>query len=322
MSRTSTIERARARQVAANAWAIELHVDDPSIATQNAYILRDRRDGLHLVDPGEKSGDNLEALAKGIEALGSRIDRVRTITLTHLHADHGQLSEDVRQLSGAQLILHEREQSAMELLAAQTTIERRRMLGIDGWGVPRSRREEATVLLPPMEPLAADIVITGDEPQRVPEVPYVFIPTPGHTSGHLCVHDPRDGILLTGDHILPRVTPAVGIGGPSPSNPLADYLSSLDRVRRYADSVLLPGHGAPFSGLDARADEIALRHRRRIDEVSAVVDLRPQATVWEVASALAWRRPWSSFHGTYLASALLQTHILIDFVGQELQHST
>lgn len=307
---------APARPVARGVWMIRLAVADPSIRAQNAYLVRDDSGGAHLIDPGEDSAGNLALLTAGIEATGCRLDDVRTVTLTHLHADHGELAAEVRELTGARLIVHEREQAAIDLLSTQTIDDRRRMLGVEGWGVPTGRVDEATVLLPPMRRFAADDVITGDEPQAIPDVPLVFIPSPGHTSGHLCLLHETSGALLTGDHVLAHVTPAVGIGGPSETNPLADYLTSLRRVRRYDGARLLPGHGDPFDGLADRTHAIADRHLNRADEVAAVLAERPGATVWQVASALQWRRPWSAFAGTYLASALLQTSILMDFVGQ------
>lgn len=303
-----------ARQVARGLWTVRLTVADPSIRTQNAYLVRSDDGRAHLIDPGEDSPGNLALLTAGIESTGCRLEDVQTITLTHLHADHGELAAKVRELTGARLIVHEREQSAIDLLSTQTIDDRRRMLGVEEWGVPSGRVDEATMLLPPIQHVAADEMIFGDSPQVIPGVPLVFIPSPGHTTGHLCILAETSGALLTGDHVLAHVTPAVGIGGPSEANPLVDYLASLHHVRRYDGAQLLPGHGDPFADLSARTHAIADRHLRRADVVAVVLGERPGATVWEVASDLSWRRPWSGFAGTYLASALLQTSILVDFV--------
>lgn len=302
------------RAVARDVWVLVQRVEDSSIGSENCYIVRGDDGMLHIIDPGEDTGDNLLALVSAIESLGG-VRAVRTVMLTHLHADHGELAGRVRGVTGAQLILHEREQESIVLLARQTLEDRRRVLGVGTWGVPPDRLDEATHLLPPPELIEADLVVRGDHVQTLPHTPLEFIPTPGHTAGHLCAYDPRGEVLFAGDHLLQRVTPAVGIGGPSATNPLTDYRRSLDRMRAYDDAMVLPGHGEPFRGTTSVIDAIRQRIDRRFEEVSAIVSEQPDRTVWEVASLLRWSRPWSSFSGTYLASALLQTQTFMATVG-------
>ena len=54
--------------------------------------------------------------------------------------------------------------------------------------------------------------------------------TPGHSAGHICLYDTRHKVLLSGDHVLPRITPSVGLHVRSTGNPLADYLDSLKLI--------------------------------------------------------------------------------------------
>ncbi len=67
---------------------------------------------------------------------------------------------------------------------------------------------------------------------------------PGHADGQLGFL--RDGVLVAGEHVLARISPAVGLYPDSRPDPLGDYLDSLRRVVELAPRVLLPGHGDPI----------------------------------------------------------------------------
>ena len=57
--------------------------------------------------------------------------------------------------------------------------------------------------------------------------------TPGHTPGHLCLHEEAGNLLLTGDHVLPRISPNIGLQPHAAEPPLAAYLRSLEFVAAY-----------------------------------------------------------------------------------------
>ena len=134
---------------------------------------------------------------------------------------------------------------------------------------------------------------------------------PGHTPGHLCLHDEDAGLLFTGDHVLPTINSGLGLGGPTASNPIADYLAGLRRVSALG-GLALPGHEHPFTGLPERCDALAEHHLRRAREVAA----HPGGTVWDVARTLTWTGGWEGLRGFTLLSALSQTALHRDFVAR------
>ena len=77
---------------------------------------------------------------------------------------------------------------------------------------------------------------------------------PGHADGHICLL--KDGVLIAGDHLLPRITPAVGLYPDSRPDPLGDFMASLERVAELAPRLALPGHGEPIDDPAGRAREI------------------------------------------------------------------
>jgi glyoxylase-like metal-dependent hydrolase (beta-lactamase superfamily II) len=106
---------------------------------------------------------------------------------------------------------------------------------------------------------------------------------PGHADGHLGFL--RDGVLVAGDHLLDRITPAVGLYPESRPDPLGDYLTSLERMVALAPRVAYPGHGEPIRDVAGRARELIAHHRTRLDETSAALTDEPR-TAFDVSLAL------------------------------------
>jgi glyoxylase-like metal-dependent hydrolase (beta-lactamase superfamily II) len=93
---------------------------------------------------------------------------------------------------------------------------------------------------------------------------------PGHADGHLGFL--RDGVLVAGDHLLQKISPAVGLYPESRPDPLGDYLASLERTIELAPRIVYPGHGEPIHDAGARARELIEHHRRRLDQTSQALD--------------------------------------------------
>ena len=86
----------------------------------------------------------------------------------------------------------------------------------------------------------------------------------------------RDGVLVAGDHLLPTITPAVGLYPDSRPDPLGDYLESLERIAALGLHLALPGHGEPMEDPRARAREIIEHHRERLDETADALGAEPR----------------------------------------------
>jgi len=97
---------------------------------------------------------------------------------------------------------------------------------------------------------------------------------PGHADGHLGFA--RDGVLIAGDHLLRRISPAVGLYPESRPDPLGDYLASLERTIELAPRIVYPGHGEPIDDAAERARELIDHHRARLDGAEAALSLEEQ----------------------------------------------
>jgi len=102
----------------------------------------------------------------------------------------------------------------------------------------------------------------------------------GHAPEHMCLYSRADGILISGDQVLPKITTNVSVWSDQPQgNPLKLYLDSLGRFRPMReDALVLPSHGLPFYGLHARLDFLRHHHDERLAEtIGALAEPRPGA---------------------------------------------
>jgi len=97
---------------------------------------------------------------------------------------------------------------------------------------------------------------------------------PGHADGHLGFV--RHGVLVAGDHLLAKISPAVGLYPESRPDPLGDYLASLQRTIDLDLRIVYPGHGEPIADPSARARELIDHHRVRLDETRGALTDEPQ----------------------------------------------
>jgi glyoxylase-like metal-dependent hydrolase (beta-lactamase superfamily II) len=89
----------------------------------------------------------------------------------------------------------------------------------------------------------------------------------GHSPEHVCLHDPVDGLLISGDQVLPRITSNVSVYPTEPeADPLGDWLDSIARLKTLPEGTLvLPSHNEPFFGLHTRLDQLAADHSRKLE---------------------------------------------------------
>ena len=116
---------------------------------------------------------------------------------------------------------------------------------------------------------------------------WVSLHTPGHTPDHLCLFDPVDGVVLSGDHVLPTITPHIGGDGRRRRRPAGRVLRtrSTGWRRCRTSRVALPAHGHPFHDLAGRVTEIEEHHDERLDRLRDGVERARPAGVGARADA-------------------------------------
>lgn len=89
----------------------------------------------------------------------------------------------------------------------------------------------------------------------------------GHSPEHICLFDAEARLLISGDQVLPRITSNVSVTPTEPdADPLGDWLDSIAALKGLPeDTLVLPAHNEPFSGLHVRLDQLAADHHRKLD---------------------------------------------------------
>jgi glyoxylase-like metal-dependent hydrolase (beta-lactamase superfamily II) len=163
-----------------------------------------------------------------------------------------------------------------------------------------------------------DRMIAHGDRIDVPGLAIRAVWTPGHSPGHLCFYDETRDLLLTGDHVLPRITPNIS-SYERTSTALADYLQSLEALRGIEPSEVLPAHEYRFAGLDDRVTHLQEHHHERLAEIAAVLKPGDGQSAWEIASRVTWSRPWSQISGFPRQAAIGEVVAHLQYLANEGQ---
>jgi glyoxylase-like metal-dependent hydrolase (beta-lactamase superfamily II) len=296
-------------------WRLPLPLKDSPLGHVNTYLVRSD-DGYLLVDCGWDTVDTLQALEGHLRALDVRFPDVRHLVITHIHPDHYGLAGRLREITSADLSFHRLERLYIESRYADANellTEMREWLRLNG--TPQDELDQlnrgSTSMMSRVQIAYPDTTLDGGEEIACGKFAFKVIWTPGHSAGHICLYDRGHKVLLSGDHVLPRITPSVGLHVRSTGNPLADYLDSLKLIGKLEAELVLPGHGDPFVGLPERTGELLAHHQRRLDEILSLLLAQPDLyhTGYEIAAAMRWgaRRAWDDLTGFERRLAVTET---------------
>jgi glyoxylase-like metal-dependent hydrolase (beta-lactamase superfamily II) len=266
--------------------------------------------GIYLVDAGWNTDDAFDTLAAGVTTIGASLADVRGVMVTHIHPDHYGLAGRVRELSGAWVALHpadaalipDRYEHVEALLARVGDV-------LTQWGAPPDEVEALANASMPVRQFVTlvkpDVLLEDGDKPEVPGWDLQAIWTPGHSPGHLAFWEPRNRLMLTGDHVLPRITPNIGLHPQAGDDPLGSFLHSLEKLSPYESDEVLPAHEHRFVGLQARLVELAEHHEHRFAEVLEAIR-EGDNTAWAVAGRMKWSRSWDRIEGFMRRAAVAE----------------
>jgi glyoxylase-like metal-dependent hydrolase (beta-lactamase superfamily II) len=276
-------------------WSVPVPIPGNPLAYTLVYALESPR-GPVLVDAGWEHEDAWSVLKDGLASFGIDVGDVYGVVVTHFHPDHAGLAGRVREASGAWIAMHADDAAIIRMFHEMHGRDRDRSWEKDALRRAGASEDELAAhpgyegLDPPAPP---DRELADRDPVDLPGRPLRAIWTPGHTPGHICLHLEDADRIFTGDHVLPRITPHIGLYPYDipDVDPLGTFLGSLERVAELGVGEVLPAHQYRFNGVAARAREIIAHHQDRLAEVAALLSDEPR-TLWDLAAAMTWRGSW------------------------------
>jgi glyoxylase-like metal-dependent hydrolase (beta-lactamase superfamily II) len=278
------MSEARVREVSPGIFLIPLPLPmRPTIV--NVYLLHSR-DGWALVDTGTNSSDSIATLEAALKQVGCPPDKIGKVICTHYHLDHYGASQTYKERFGASVYLNR-----LDLESSHAFMRRRRSDDVvtffirNGFPIDRfahlpSPGEFWAELYAPATP---DRFIADGDVFTIGAFEVEVITTPGHTPGHCVLYLRRQRVMLAGDHLLPKITPHVGLYPGGAENPLRDFLDSLRKLQPYDVNLVLPAHGGVFMDHRHRIDQIIQHHDYRMQEILDAIRRQPR-TAYDVAA--------------------------------------
>ena len=261
------------------------------------YVMKGA-DGYTLIDSGWATDDSWNALIEQLHELGIHINDVTHVIATHIHPDHYGLAGRIRDASGCEVVLHEKERwmgggrtATLEEMAEQS----RRWLHRQG--APAATIQEMVRASTPgpgwQAPPEPDTRLKGGERLKIGPYTLEAVWTPGHTAGHICLVEHDAGFMMTGDHVLPTITPNVSIYSEHQGDPLKDFLGSMDKLKPMGIKRGLAAHEHVIEDLPARLAALKEHHANRLNEMFTAITNGAETT-YDIASDILWGP--GSFH--------------------------
>ncbi|MEU6867009.1 MBL fold metallo-hydrolase [Streptomyces sp. NPDC046876] len=291
---------------------IKVPIPDNPLGHTLVHVLDTDR-GPVLIDTGWDDPRSWDALTAGLSALGTAVGEVHGVVITHHHPDHHGLSGKVREASGAWIAMHAADtEVVLRTRSAEPAVWLDYMSGkLAAAGAPeehiaplRAARAGGRLrTLPGLRAAVPDREIVPGELLPLVGRRLRAVWTPGHTPGHVCLHLeerhpanlPGNGRLFSGDHLLPGISPHIGLyedpEDTRAGDPLGDYLDSLERIGRLEPAEVLPAHQHAFTDAPARVRELLRHHEERLAGLRELLAAEP-LTPWGLAERMQWNRPW------------------------------
>jgi glyoxylase-like metal-dependent hydrolase (beta-lactamase superfamily II) len=309
-----------------------------SLSQTNVYCIRGNA-GWLLVDSGWNDPKNIEIMKRDLQEIGLDFRDISQIVITHSHLDHFGLSGELQEITGAALSLHQGERRFIEPRGLKAEVILKEMKGwLSRNGTPahetaklqRLSEGEMNFISPVFPDVVSftgkvgspDTFLSGGEMIDTGFFRFEVIWTPGHSPGHICLYEQTKRILISGDHILARITPEIGLNPFSSLNPLGDYIRSLESLRKLEVEVVLPGHEEYFVDLGARIDELIQHHQRRKEDIVRILKTRPQEVAYKIAMEVPWMpekggKAWEELDHWGHRMALMETLAHLNVLREE-----
>jgi glyoxylase-like metal-dependent hydrolase (beta-lactamase superfamily II) len=276
-------ELGRGERVLAGVYRLRLPLPWPGVPHCNAWAVR-HDGGFVLFDTGMHGPDSMDHLERALQMCGLRLSETRLVVCTHAHSDHYGQAATIVERTGCELWMHPNWEHMRRMAEDPEAVLDRRIEVARHSGVPeaplrawadqrRSRESGIAGVIEPDRGLLEGVSIDTDLG------PFSVHETPGHAPSHVCLFEPQRRLLISGDHLLGRISLYFDYG--YTPDPLGEFLHSLDVVERLGARLCLAGHGRTFADVHAHIGGNRALVQQRLDAVLAAIAGEP-LTAFEI----------------------------------------
>jgi glyoxylase-like metal-dependent hydrolase (beta-lactamase superfamily II) len=278
----------RADRVMPGLWRLRLPIVGwPGVPHVNAYAIA-AGSGVVLVDTGLAQPGGLGRLEQALDQAGLKVEHVRLLVITHAHSDHYGLAAPIIEAAGCELWMHPNHEHMTRAVTDPKRAFERRIEVARQSGVPEqalrdyqaARKDDGPGIVAIVEPsrhLLNGVVVDTDLG------PWDVYETPGHAPSHVVFHQRDRDLLISGDHLLGRVSLFYDYGWTP--DPAGEFLSSLEVVDALDARLCVSGHGRPFLDVRGHVEANRTAVMERIDRVRAAI-AEERRTPFEIVPAL------------------------------------
>jgi glyoxylase-like metal-dependent hydrolase (beta-lactamase superfamily II) len=302
---TKRRELGRGERVLPGLWRLRLPLPWPGVPHCNAWAIA-AGSGIVLVDTGMHEPGSLSQLERAMDQVNLRLEHVRLLVCTHAHSDHWGQAAPIRERTGCELWMHPNHAHSTRTAGdPDAALARRLEVGRQS-GVP-----EAALLR--YAERAKDIpsgIARVIEPDR-PLLPGTEVETdlgtwgvyetPGHAPSHVCLYQRERRLLISGDHLLGRISLFYDYG--YTPDPVGEFVHSLDVVDELDARLCLAGHGRPFVDVHGHVESNRSLVRERLAAVHSSLDGQPR-TAAEISPDV-YGRPVTELNAGWVLSETL-----------------
>jgi glyoxylase-like metal-dependent hydrolase (beta-lactamase superfamily II) len=274
-------ELGRGEKILPGLWRLRLPLPWPGVPHGNAWAIA-AGSGIVLVDTGMHEADSMGQLERALDQVNLRLEHVRLVVCTHAHSDHWGQAAPICDRAGCQLWLHPRHEHATRSAADPEAALARRLEVARQSGVPAAVLTRYAERMKGIPSGIARVI----EPDRdlLPGVEvesdlgtWQVYETPGHAPSHVCLYQPERRLLISGDHLLGRISLYYDYGWTP--DPAGEFLRSLNVVDALDARLCLAGHGRPFTDVHGHIEGNRRLVHERLRAVMAALDGDPRTAL-------------------------------------------
>jgi glyoxylase-like metal-dependent hydrolase (beta-lactamase superfamily II) len=289
-------ELGRGERVLPGVFRLRLPLPWPGVPHCNAWAVA-AGDGVVLFDTGMHQPGSLAHLERALDMCNLRLENVRLLVCTHAHSDHYGQAASIVERAGCELWMHPNHEHMLRWAQDPGAALARRLEVARQSGVPEeplrryaaereSRESGIAGIVEPDKALVQGVTVETDLGA------WTAHETPGHAPSHVCLFQPERRLLISGDHLLGRISLHFDYG--FSADPVGEFVHSLDVVEALHARLCLAGHGRTFADVHAHIEGNRELVRDRLAKTLAAIEEGDPPTAYEVVPRVFGGEAFSS----------------------------